>query len=48
ESVHPNVPLVMELLDELIKQIETGSSALPTFEDAFQTQRVLESIGYRA
>ncbi|MBV9149839.1 MAG: hypothetical protein JO024_08230, partial [Candidatus Eremiobacteraeota bacterium] len=48
ESVHPNVPLVMELLDELVKQIETGSSALPTFEDAFQTQRVLESIGYRA
>jgi predicted dehydrogenase len=48
ESVHPNVLLVMELLDELVKQIESASSALPTFEDAFQTQRVLESIGYRA
>ena len=48
ESVHPNVPLIMELLDELVKQIETGSSGLPTFEDGLQTQRVLESIGYRA
>ena len=48
ESVHPNVPLIMELLDEFVKQIETGKSALPTFEDALHTQRVLESIGYRA
>lgn len=48
ESVHPNVPLIMELLDELVKQIETGTSALPTFEDALHTQRVLESIGYSA
>jgi len=47
-SVHPNVPLILELLDELVKQIETGRSALPTFEDALQTQRVLESIDYRA
>ncbi|MBV9278420.1 MAG: hypothetical protein JOZ97_09300 [Candidatus Eremiobacteraeota bacterium] len=48
ESVHPNVPLIMELLDEFVKQIETGKSALPTFEDGLHTQRVLESIGYRA
>ncbi|MBV8727979.1 MAG: hypothetical protein JO233_09340 [Candidatus Eremiobacteraeota bacterium] len=47
-SVHPNVPLMLELLDEFVKEIETGNSALPTFEDALQTQRVLESIGYRA
>lgn len=48
ESVHPNVPLVLELLDEFVKQIETGTSALPSFEDALHTQRVLESIGYSA
>ena len=48
ESVQANVPLIMELLDEFVKQIETGKSDLPTFEDALHTQRVLESIGYSA
>lgn len=48
ESVQPNIPLVMELLDEFVKQIETGKSEVPTFEDALHTQRVLESIGYSA
>jgi len=47
-SVNPHVPLVMELLDEFAKQIETGTSEVPTFEDALHTQRVLESIGYSA
>ncbi|MDP9017445.1 MAG: Gfo/Idh/MocA family oxidoreductase [Candidatus Eremiobacteraeota bacterium] len=46
ESVNPHVPLVLELLDEFVKQIETGTSAVPTFKDALETQRVLESIGY--
>lgn len=47
-SVNSHVPPMMELLDEFVKQIETGTSALPTFEDALYTQRVLESIGYSA
>ncbi|MFN2527553.1 MAG: Gfo/Idh/MocA family protein [Candidatus Baltobacteraceae bacterium] len=47
-SVNPHVPLVMELLDEFLKQIETGKSDVPTFEDALHTQRVLESVGYSA
>jgi predicted dehydrogenase len=46
ESVNGNVPLLMELYDEFIKQIETGSSALPTFEEALETQRILAAIGY--
>lgn len=45
-SVTPHVPLIMELLDEFVKQVETGTSGVPTFEDALRTQRVLESIGY--
>lgn len=47
-SVNGNVPLIMELLDEFVKQIETGASAVPTFAEALETQRVLESIGYCA
>ncbi|MDQ6931333.1 MAG: Gfo/Idh/MocA family oxidoreductase [Candidatus Eremiobacteraeota bacterium] len=47
-SVNGNVPLVLELLDEFVKQIKTGKSQIPTFEDALHTQRVLESIGYSA
>ncbi|MGZ3560776.1 MAG: Gfo/Idh/MocA family protein [Vulcanimicrobiaceae bacterium] len=46
ESVDAHVPLVMQLLDEFVKQIETGTSALPTFEEAVVTQRVLASIGF--
>ncbi len=46
ESVNANVPLLMELYDEWIKQIETGASAIPTFEEALATQRILSAIGY--
>jgi predicted dehydrogenase len=45
-SINGNVPLLMELYDEWIKQIETGTSALPTFEEGLETQRVLAAIGY--
>jgi len=45
-AVDPLVPYVMQLLDEFALQIETGSSKVPTFEDALHTQRVLEAIGF--
>ena len=45
-SVDRHVPFIMELLDEFVKQIETGTSAVPTFAEAVATQRVLASIGY--
>ncbi|MFN2449780.1 MAG: Gfo/Idh/MocA family protein [Candidatus Baltobacteraceae bacterium] len=45
-SVDAHVPLIADLLDEFVKQIETGHSAVPTFEEAVHTQRVLASIGY--
>ena len=45
-SVLANVPYLMELYDEFVKQIETGESALPTFQDGLETQRVLAAIGY--
>ena len=45
-SINPNVPLLMDLYDEFIKQLETGKSLLPTFEEALETQRVLAEIGY--
>jgi predicted dehydrogenase len=45
-SVDRHVPFIMELLDEFAKQIRTGQSAVPTFEEAVATQRVLASIGY--
>ncbi|HVS46064.1 MAG TPA: Gfo/Idh/MocA family oxidoreductase [Verrucomicrobiae bacterium] len=47
-AVDPHVPYLMELYDQWVAQIETGKSALPTFEDALVTQRVLASIGYGA
>jgi predicted dehydrogenase len=46
ESINSNVPLLMELYDEWVKQIETGSSALPTFQEGLVTQEVLSAIGY--
>lgn len=46
ESIDPLVPLIMELLDEFANQIEHGKSAVPTFAEALETQRVLEAIGY--
>jgi predicted dehydrogenase len=45
-SVDRHVPFIMELLDEFVKQIRTGKSAVPTFAEAVATQRVLASIGY--
>jgi len=45
-TVGPLIPWLMELYDEWVKQIETGTSALPTFQEALVTQRVLESVGY--
>ncbi len=45
-SVQPNVPLLMEVYDQFVRQIETGTSALATFEDGLQTQRVLADLGY--
>lgn len=45
-TVDRHVPFIMELLDEFVKQIRTGESAVPTFEEAVATQRVLASIGY--
>lgn len=48
ESIDAHVPLIMALLDEFVKQIETGSSTVPTFAEALHTQRVLASIGYGA
>jgi predicted dehydrogenase len=45
-SVLANVPYLMELYDEFVKQIETGESALPTFQEGLETQRVLAAIGY--
>ena len=42
----PHVPPIMDLLDEFVKQIETGQSAVPTFAEAVDTQRVLASIGF--
>ncbi len=47
-SVDPHVPYIMDLLDEFVKQIETGESAVPTFAEGVATQRVLESIGFAA
>lgn len=46
ESINGNVPILMELYDAWIAQIETGKSDVPTFEEALATQRVLADIGY--
>jgi predicted dehydrogenase len=45
-SINGNVPLLMELYDEFVRAIEGQPHALPTFEEALTTQRVLEAIGY--
>ena len=45
-SLGPNVPLLMELYDELVKKIEGKPNVLPSFEDALITQKVLAAIGY--
>jgi predicted dehydrogenase len=46
-SKFENVILLLELYDELAKQIETGTSALPTFADALEVQRVLTLLAPR-
>ena len=45
-SINESVPMLMELYDAWIEQIETGKSSIPTFEEAVATQRVLADIGY--
>lgn len=45
-SINANVPLLMELYDEFLNAVERRPNALPAFEEALQTQRVLEAIGY--
>ncbi|MGA8385691.1 MAG: Gfo/Idh/MocA family oxidoreductase, partial [Candidatus Cybelea sp.] len=45
-SFGPNVPLLMELYDELVKKIEGKPNVLPSFEDALITQKALAAIGY--
>lgn len=47
-AIHPNLPAFIQLLDELAHALEGRPHALPTFEDALVTQRVLETIGYVA
>ena len=40
-----NVVFTMDFYDELATQIETGTSALPTFAEALEVQRVVSAIG---
>jgi len=46
KAVNPHVPYLMDLYDAWIDQIETGSSALPTFDEGVETQRVLAAVGF--
>jgi predicted dehydrogenase len=39
-----NLALLLELYDELVKQIETGTSSLPTFGEALEVQKVLANL----
>jgi predicted dehydrogenase len=41
-----DVPPLMELYDEFVNKIEAKPNALPSFEDALQTQESLAAIGY--
>ena len=45
-AVDPHVPPIMDLLDEFVKEIETGESIVPTFTEAVATQKVLASVGF--
>jgi predicted dehydrogenase len=38
--------LLVRLYDEFVRQVEMGSSALPSFSEGLATQRVLEAIGF--
>jgi len=46
ETLGANVPLLMELYDELVKSIEGKANALPSFEEALATQKALAAVGY--
>jgi predicted dehydrogenase len=39
-----NLALLLELYDELVKQIETGASALPTFAQARDVQKIISTL----
>ncbi len=41
-----NVPPLMELYDEFANKVDGKPNALPSFEEALATQRVLATIGY--
>jgi predicted dehydrogenase len=45
KSLGANTALTMELYDEFVKQIETGKSMLPTFEDAHMVTAALVPLG---
>lgn len=47
-AANRNLPAFVALLDQFAAAIATGTSALPSFEEALDTQRVLETIGYSA
>lgn len=46
--INENVPLLMELYDEFANAIDGKPNALPSFDDALATQRVLAAVGYGA
>lgn len=45
KSQGKDAALAMDLFDEFVKQIETGTSALPSFDDALEVQLVVSAIG---
>lgn len=45
-AIDAHVPPIMDLLDEFVKEIETGEGIVPTFAEAVETQKVLASVGY--
>jgi predicted dehydrogenase len=45
-AVHPNVPLLLALLDDFALRIEGGGGSAPTFAEGLATQRVLFACGY--
>ncbi|GAC1424325.1 MAG: Gfo/Idh/MocA family oxidoreductase [Candidatus Velthaea sp.] len=46
QSLAPNLPPFMSLLDDFAERLTSGAGDTPTFEDALQTQRVLAAAGY--
>lgn len=47
-AANRNLPAFIALLDQFAAAISSGTSTLPSFEEALETQRVLEAIGYKA